>query len=431
MIRFLIKGLLRDRSRSLFPVLMVSSGAFLTVLLYSVIQGAVSDMVDSNARFETGHVKVMTKAYNEFADQMPNDLAFLDINEIMKTLKSNYPDMIWTPRIKFGGIIDIPDNEGETKAQGPVLGFGIDLINPESEEISLLNIEKAVTKGRLPVNRNEILISETYADRLGATVGDSATLMAQTMYGSMSMYNFIITGTVRFGMTALDRTTIIADIEDVREALDMGNGASEIMGFRKDMLYDDNEMKAIALSLNKIFDSAALNTSNIEEDFSPVARRLGEQGILELLITVTNTIMSIIAGIFVMAMSIVLWNSGLMNGIRRYGEIGIRLAMGEPKGNIYRAMILESICIGVVGSVIGTAAGLGVSYWMQYAGIDFGSMTQKYTLIMSTVFRAKVTETSYYIGFIPGIFASVIGTIFAGVGIYRRQTSQLFKELEV
>ena len=90
MIRFLIKGLIRDRSRSLFPVLMVSSGVFLTVLLYSVIQGAVSDMVDSNARFETGHVRIMSKAYSEFSEQMPNDLAFLNISGLMKTLRTEY-----------------------------------------------------------------------------------------------------------------------------------------------------------------------------------------------------------------------------------------------------------------------------------------------------------------------------------------------------
>ena len=431
MIRFLIKGLMRDRSRSLFPVLMVSAGVFLTVLLYSVIQGAVSDMVDANARFETGHIKIMTKAYSEFADQMPNDLALLDISGIMQALKADYPDMIWTPRIKFGGLIDIPDKKGETKTQGPVLGFGIDLINPESPEISILNLKRAIIKGALPENRNEILISETYAEKLGVTTGDTVTLIASTMYGSMSMHNFIITGTVRFGMTTLDRTTIIADINDVREALDMDDGAAEIMGFSKDMIYDDNEMKIIVLSLNKKFDSNTEKISNIEEDFTPVAKRLGEQGIFELILTLTKTIMGIIAAIFVFAMSIVLWNSGLMNGIRRYGEIGIRLAMGEPKGDIYRAMILESACIGIVGSVIGTAAGLAVSYWFQYVGLDFGSIMQKYTIVMSTVFRARVTETSYYIGFIPGIFASVIGTMFAGIGIYRRQTSQLFKELEV
>ncbi len=431
MIRFLIKGLMRDRSRSLFPVLMVSSGVFLTVILYSVIQGAVSDMVDSNARFETGHIRIMTRAYSEFADQMPNDLALLDISKILKMLKTNYPDMIWTSRIKFGGLIDIPDKKGETKAQGPVLGFGINLIDPESPEISILNLKKAITKGSLPKSKNEILISETYAKNLGVTIGDSATLMASTMYGSMSMHNFKIVGMVQFGMTTLDRTTIIADIRDIRDALDMDDGAGEILGFRKDMVYDDEEMKSKIISLNKVFGIDMQNPQQSEKEFTPIARRLGEQGILELMLSVTNTIMSIIAGIFVFAMSIVLWNSGLMNGIRRYGEIGIRLAMGEPKGEIYRAMILESICIGIAGSIIGTAAGLGISYWMQNVGLDFGSMMQKYTIVMSTVFRAKVTETSYFIGFIPGIFASVIGTMFAGVGIYRRQTSQLFKELEV
>ena len=94
-------------------------------------------------------------------------------------------------------------------------------------------------------------------------------------------------------------------------------------------------------------------------------------------------------------------------------------------------MIFESLCIGIAGSILGTALGLALSYWMQYVGIDAGNMLQKSTVIMSTVYRAKVTLTSYYIGFFPGLLASVIGTMFAGIGIYRRKTSQLFRELEV
>ncbi len=58
-------------------------------------------------------------------------------------------------------------------------------------------------------------------------------------------------------------------------------------------------------------------------------------------------------------------------------------------------------------------------------------MMQKSSIMISSVIRAKVSPTSYYIGFLPGVFASVLGTVFAGIGIYRRQTSQLFKELEV
>ena len=47
MIKFLIKGLIRDRSRSLFPVLMVAAGVFITVLLQAWINGAFDNMFDT------------------------------------------------------------------------------------------------------------------------------------------------------------------------------------------------------------------------------------------------------------------------------------------------------------------------------------------------------------------------------------------------
>ena len=162
MIEFLIKGLLRDRSRSLFPILMVCAGAFLTVLLYSTMKGAIGDMVDSSARFEKGHVKIMTRAYHELSDQMPNDLALLGTDELMDQLRKENPHMIWTPRIKFGGLIDIPDENGQTRSQGPAFGIGIDLHSPDSPEIDILNLKKSIVQGRMPQNKNEILMSESF-----------------------------------------------------------------------------------------------------------------------------------------------------------------------------------------------------------------------------------------------------------------------------
>ncbi len=424
MIEFLIKGLIRDRSRSLFPVLMVCAGAFLTVFLYCFMKGAIGDMVDSSARFDTGHVKIMTRAYSELPDQMPNDLALLGTADLMEQLGKDRPDMIWVPRIKFGGLLDIPDEHGQTRTQGPTFGIGIELHNPDSPEIDILNLKKSIVRGSMPQNRNEILVSESFAQKLGLGIGETATLISSTMYGSMTLHNFKVAGTIRFGILAMDRSTIIADINDVRAALDMTDAASEIVGFTRDMVYADAAMAKLAQGFNEEY----VNTG---DEFSPVMLRLGEQGLLRDMLRWANTIGSILVLVFIFIMSIVLWNSGLMNGIRRYGEIGVRLAMGEPKGGIYRSMIFESICIGIIGSVLGTALGLAISYWMQYMGIDFSSMMQKSTIVISNVMRAQVTTTSYYIGFLPGLFASVLGTMFAGIGIYRRQTSQLFKELEV
>ena len=424
MIIFILKGLMRDRSRSLFPVLMVTAGVFLTVFLYCFMEGAMGDLISSTAKFDTGHVKVMTKAYKELSDQIPNDLAIMGVEDLLSWLKNNEENMLWTARIRFGGLLDIPDERGETKAQGPAFGLGIDLFGENTPEKELFNIEKSIVRGHYPSQPNEILISDEFAKKLGVDIGGTVTLIGSTMYGSMAFYNFKVAGTVFFGMIPMDRGTVIADIRDVQNALDMADIASEIVGYTQDMLYSNDRMKKVAQRFNKEF-------AREDNDFSPLMTSLGQQDNFEEYLRYAGAVASIIVGIFVLAMSIVLWNSGLMNGLRRYGEIGVRLAMGESKGHLYRGMIVESLIIGLIGSILGTALGLAISYYMQYTGIDFGEMMPKSSMFISNVIRAQVTPASYIIGFLPGVFASVLGAMFAGIGIYKRETAQLIKELEI
>ena len=51
MIQFLLKGILRDKSRSILPIIVVSIGVALTVVLSAYMNGAFGDMIDQNARF--------------------------------------------------------------------------------------------------------------------------------------------------------------------------------------------------------------------------------------------------------------------------------------------------------------------------------------------------------------------------------------------
>jgi putative ABC transport system permease protein len=129
-------------------------------------------------------------------------------------------------------------------------------------------------------------------------------------------------------------------------------------------------------------------------------------------------------------MSIVLWNAGLSGSLRRYGEFGLRLAVGEDKGHIYRAMIVESMAVGIAGSLIGTAIGAGCAYYLQVHGFDIGSMMKNSTMMLTDIIRAQVEPLTFIIGFLPGMLATALGSAISGIGIYKRQTSQLFKELE-
>ncbi len=422
MIKFLIKGVLRDHHRSLFPIIIVTLGVALTVLLNCYIGGVFDDIIDVNAKFYTGHVKVMTRAYAENEDQVPNDLALVGVNELMNNLRKEYPDMIWIKRIKFGGLLDVPDKHGETKTQGPTFGMAADLFSEGSTELDRLNIRKALIRGRLPQKPGEILISDEFAIKMRLNPGETVTLISSTMYGGMAMQNFVVTGTIRFGNLVMDRSAIVIDITDARYTLDMEDAASEILGFFSDNIYDDLKAQQVAARFNGKF-------ANSGDEFSPVMLRLKEASFLAQYLDYAANMGGIMVIVFLLAMSIVLWNAGLLGGLRRYGEIGVRLAIGENKSHVYRSMIYESIIIGIIGSVIGTIIGLGFSYLLT-KGIDISSLVKNTTMMMPSVYRAKITDNAYYIGFIPGLLSTVLGTMLAGVGIYRRQTASLFKELE-
>ncbi|MCK4295818.1 MAG: ABC transporter permease [Candidatus Marinimicrobia bacterium] len=422
MIKFLLKGVFRDHHRSFFPAITVSIGVALTVLMNCYLTGVFGDMIDINAKFQTGHVKVMTLGYADNINQLPNDYAMVGVDEILSDLHNQYPTMTFIQRIKFGGLLDVADENGETKIQGPTMGTAVDLLSENSTELDRLNITKSVIRGELPQKPGEILISDDFAKKLDIEPGQEVTLLSSTMYGSMAIRNFVISGTIRFGVSAMDKSAIMMDITDAQSALNMENATGEILGYFSDNFYDNLRAETMAQDFNTEF-------SDPNDEFSLTMSELKEQSGLSEYLDYANHFLGILIFVFIFAMSLVLWNSGLLGALRRYGEIGVRLAIGEHKGHIYRSMIVESIGIGIIGSILGTIIGLGFSYWLT-KGIDISAFTQSSSMMMPSVYRAVITRNAYYIGFIPGLFATVIGTMLAGIGIYRRQTASLFKELE-
>jgi len=424
MISFLVKGILNDKSRSVLPVIVVSIGVTLTVFLNCWLNGVMGESLVMNANFNTGHMKVTTRAYAEEAEQMPNDLAIIGTDSLIKKLDSSYTDVDWVKRIRFGGLVDFPDENGETRAQGPVVGWAIDLLSGHSLESLRFNIGESLVTGSAPGQAGDALISHDLAEKFGVKPGDEFTFFGTTMDGGMAFRNFIVAGTVRFGSTVLDRGAVIVDVTDAQQALSMEDAAGEVLGFLKSGQYDNERATQITDSFNA-------GNESVTDEFSPVMLRLRDQGGMSEYMDYSSTISSIMIFVFVLAMSVVLWNAGLLGGLRRYKEFGVRLALGEEKNHLYTTLIYEGILIGAIGSITGTAIGLGISYYFQEVGIDISGSLKNSSLMMPAVVKASITPTAFYIGFIPGLFSMVLGNALSGVGIYKRNTANLFKELEV
>ncbi len=422
--KFLIRGILNDRSRSLLPVIIVSLGVFLTVLLHGWITGMMGESIILNAHINTGHVKIMTRAYADDSEQLPNDLALTGVDSLINELDKDFRDVEWVKRIRFGALADIPDSIGETRAQGPVIGWAIDILSQESKEIERFHLEESLAKGHLPQKAWEALISDAFATRFELSPGDVFTLFGTTMDGSMAFKNFTVSGTLKFGAQILDKGAVIIDISDAQETFDMIDAASEILGFMPVSIYDDKKAEKLKADFNKRF-------TDLDDEFSPIMITMREQEGIGQMLTLTEAMSSILIFVFIMAMAIVLWNSGILGGLRRYTEFGVRLALGEDKWHVYKSLLWEGVIIGFIGSIIGTIFGLAVSHLIHVVGFDMSGMMQNATILMPSVARTIITPTAFYIGFIPGIFSMVLGNALAGIAIFKRSTARLFNELEV
>ncbi len=81
---------------------------------------------------------------------MPLDFALIDVNMLKTSLQQQYPQCIWTERIFFSSILDVPDSLGNTLVQGNVKGgMAFNLIN-SNEEINRMELHSLLKKRAFP-----------------------------------------------------------------------------------------------------------------------------------------------------------------------------------------------------------------------------------------------------------------------------------------
>ncbi len=421
MIRFLLKGLLRDRHRSLFPLLVISLGVALLVLFQAWLQGALYGTLSNQAHFRTGHVKLLTRGAWAENQSSSLDLALSQVETLKNELATSYPDLNFFPRLRFGGLLDVPDAKGETRSQSPILGFGLELFN-HKQEIQAFHLQEGLAQGRLPQGPGEILLTLDLAEKLQLTLGEKATLISNDPNGGMVIHNFTLVGMVRFGIKPLDRASLIGDLKDLQRALGMRKGATEIVGFFKEKGLN----RPRALEIKRHF-----NQNHPLSELSPQMITLSDQDGLDTYLDQIESWMSWILIFFIGLLGFILWNLGLINGLRRYREMGLRLALGEEKKQIYQSLLLEALVLGLVGTFLGTSIGLLPAYYLQEVGLDTTKiLTGNQNFMIQNQVHAKIIFSNLWVGFFPGLFAPFLGTLISGLGVFRKNTAQILNQLE-
>jgi lipoprotein-releasing system permease protein len=342
----LAKRMLFNKKGSLIgAVLAVTIGILVIHVNFVIFQGLFDAIVRDITNYRNGDVLVTDE--NDYIDK--SDLALVNWFERIPYVQGAAPRLSASAEInmtKNGKLIE------ETRV--PVVG-----VDP-FQDVKTSTVHETVAEGRYVLNRNSIVLGNNVARDLGnAQVGDSIKVLIVDRWGEDQIRRFTVSGIVKSpGGQGLDYS-VVMHIDTLR---DMMNRQGETSSF---MVKLNDPSKA--LEVKEFFLAAFPN-----DDF--IAETIEESAEEQLAGFRSGIAMISMIGYFGMmssAFAIVTIQMMLVNGKTK--EIGVMRAIGAKRKDILVIFIFQGMIIGSIGAGVGTAAGLGYTFYAKETKMTFNN----------------------------------------------------------
>ncbi len=113
-----------------------------------------------------------------------------------------------------------------------------------------------------------------------------------------------------------------------------------------------------------------------------------------------DSLYTVFALAFILLGSTVVINTTMMTVYERVREIGTMGALGMTGGRIVALFFLESLCIGISGSLAGVLAGIAMTWPLSVNGLDYSEMMKNLDIGMSSVFYPVLNAKSVLLSFV-------------------------------
>ncbi len=368
----LAKRMLFNKRGSLIgAVLAVTIGIMVIHVNFVIFQGLFDAIVRDLTDYRFGNLQVTDE--EDYIDK--SDLSLVGWFERIPYVEAAAPRLSSTASInmtKFGERIE------ETRI--PVVG-----VDP-LRDIRASTVHETVTEGQFVFSRNSIVLGSSVAEDLGgAKVGDSVKMKIVDRYGQDQIRRFIVTGIAKSpGGQGFDYSVVV-HIDTLRDMMDRDGYTGSIM------VKLDDPTKALEIKeyFLRTFPNDDFKAETIEE--------VAEQQLAGFRSGIAMINMIGYFGMMSSAFAIVTIQMMLVNGKTR--EIGVMRSIGAKRRDILIIFIFQGMIIGAIGAGVGTAAGLGYTFYAKETKMSFNnSLPLEVTYNWNKVIQTALTSFGLAIG---------------------------------
>lgn len=342
------RNIWRNPRRTLLTIAAIAFASLILVFMLSFQFGCYETMINTSVKISTGHLQVMAKGY-------------LEDRKIRLVIEE--PDQVAAILKKIEGIDAYTFRSNAfclVSSDKRTYGVAVTGVDPV-KEAGVSTLKSLIRKGRYltDTDRYAVLVGDHLAKNLKVNLNDELTVLGQGKDGSIAAAVLTIKGVFNSGIDEFDRNVILMGLSGFQAVFSMGKSVHEAI-ITADSLRDVARVQQqIRDHLPDIKEGIRLDVPDWMEIMPGLL-----QGIQMDL--VSGIIMYIIL-IIVVAFSI--FNTFLMAIFERTREFGVMMAIGTSPSRITKLVLFESVCMTLVGILLGILIGSVLTLYFQKHGI--------------------------------------------------------------
>lgn len=313
-----------SKGQTLLIILGIAIGVSVQIFIGSLIDGLQVSLIDKTIG-NSSHITVMSEGKDKYFDENPT---------LVKKLRDDKRFEAVSESLDSSGFVFYDDESY------PVLMRGFEL----KEANDIYKFDEKLIEGNLPSSLMEVILGKNLVEEMGISVGENITMTTP----ERNTVDLKLVGIYDFKVASLNKSWIITEMNTSEEVFNKANKVSSIETQIKDVF--DADLIADEISLD-IKDSG-LGVTNWKAQNEELLSGLVGQSASSYMIQVF-VLLAVLLGITsVLAISVV----------QKSRQLGILKAMGIKDKDASLIFLFQGLILGVIGSVLGTALGLGLTF---------------------------------------------------------------------
>lgn len=385
--RIAFRNLFRHRRRSAITLLVIVAGSVGLILFGGYKSRTFDALRESTIRNRLGHLQIYKLGFALAEAKKPLEYGLDDVESLRRAVERDPRVRMTAAQITLMGLI----SNGEKSET-----FMATAVEPEKDRA--MAAQRITAGSDLPAGESDaVLVGRGLAASMHAKPGDYLTLMSTTTSGSLNAMDVRVAGIFMSGVKEYDDRAVKMPLA----------GAQQLLQTKK--------VERLLVMLRKTDDTAAVHAS-LRGALQGVEFKEWSE-----LATFYHQVVMLYNGIFaflgMVVFAIVIFsvaNTIMMSIFERTREIGTLMAIGTTRGRLWRMFLLEGVFVGLLGGVLGIAAGAlaaGVINHGHFMLPPPPGYTEGYAL--RVLLRPSILVTSFLISVVTATLSSILPALKA------------------